>query len=68
MGVHSPDGKSAVFVELRDEDEADFVKGVAPRPRPKEALAEDAHTLAIKFNPPGHLCDWRGMGDSCQQE
>ncbi|CAK0903612.1 unnamed protein product [Prorocentrum cordatum] len=67
-GVYSPDGKDAVFVEFSDEDEADFVKRVAPRPRPKEAPAQDARTLAIKFNPQGRMRDWRDVVDSCQQE
>ncbi|CAK0815965.1 unnamed protein product, partial [Prorocentrum cordatum] len=67
-GVYLPDGKDAVFVEFSDEGEADFVKRVAPRPRPKEAPAQDARTLAIKFNPQGRMRDWRDVVDSCQQE
>ncbi|CAK0812161.1 unnamed protein product [Prorocentrum cordatum] len=67
-GVYSPDGKDSVFVEFSDEDEGDFVKRVAPRPPPKESSAQDARTLAIKFNPQGHMRDWRDVVDSCQQE
>ncbi|CAK0855314.1 unnamed protein product [Prorocentrum cordatum] len=67
-GVYSPDGKDSVFVEFSDEDEGDFVKRVAPRPPPKESSAQDARTLAIKFNPQGRMRDWRDVVDSCQQE
>ncbi|CAK0894817.1 unnamed protein product, partial [Prorocentrum cordatum] len=67
-GVYSPDGKDSVFVEFSDEDEGDFVKRVAPRPPPKESAAQDARTLAIKFNPQGRMRDWRDVVDSCQQE
>eukprot|EP00959_Pyramimonas_sp_CCMP1952_P286121 5983070-Pyramimonas_sp.AAC.1 len=60
-GVYSPDGKDAVFVECSDEDQADFVQRVTPRPKVDPAPVQDARTLSIKFSPQGRMRDWRDV-------